>query len=112
MTQVIQIKRLRGASIFKLCILGNCIGFTLVCMGLSIPAFFGSDVLKWNDTYLTGGPALIAGPFVGLFIGGMCGLFSGFFMYIGLRIYALFRTIEIEYQPADEAPPVDHEPHR
>lgn len=112
MTQTIQIKRLRGASIFKLCILGNCIGFMLLSMVLSIPAFFGSDVLKWNETYLTGVLALIAGPFLGAFIGGLCGLFSGVFMYVGLRVYALFRVIEIEYLPGDDVQPVEQESHK
>lgn len=101
MTETLQVKRLRGSTIIKLVLIGNIVAFTLLCGVLSIPAAFGLDTLKWNGAYITGAVALIAGPLLGMLVGLLYGLFMGTFTYIGLRVYARFRTLELEYVPIE-----------
>ena len=102
MTKVLKVKRLRGASIFKLIVTGNTIGFGLLCAVFSVPASFGVEVLKWNDQFITGPIALVAGPAIGAFLGLFFGLLVAVFVYVGLRIYSRFRSLELEYIPTNE----------
>lgn len=99
MTQRIRVRRLRAATVFKICVLGSVVGFFLICALLSIPGFFGAEVVYWNNTYVTGPAALIVGPFIGLIAGAVFGLFFGVSVYAGLRLYSMFRDLEIEYVP-------------
>ena len=102
MTKVLKVKRLRGASIFKLILTGNTIGLGLLCAIFSLPASFGVEILKWNGQYVTGPVALLAGPMIGVLLGLLFGLFAATFAYVGLRIYSRFRYLELEYIPTDE----------
>jgi len=101
MTRTIRVKRLRGSSIFKLCLIGSVIGFTVLCIVFSGPAYFGVEILSWNNEYITGPIVIIAGPLLGVFIGVLFGLFLGLFTYAGLRVYSCFRVLELEYVPVD-----------
>ncbi len=102
MTHTLRIKRFRGSSVFKLILIGNGIGFSLFSTILSIPALFGLEILSWNGTYITGPMALVLGPIMGLFIGVLLGLLVGLFTYLGLHIYSLFMTLELEYVSGNE----------
>ncbi len=102
MTQTLRVQRLRGSSIFKLILLGNVIGFTLPCVVFSVPAVFGVEILSWNGEYITGPLALVMGPSIGVFAGALLGLFVGLLTYVGLRVFSLFHSLELEYVPIDE----------
>jgi len=101
MTQTLRVKRLRGSSIFKLCLLGSVIGLTLLCIAFSIPAFFGVEIMSWNNKYITGPIAIVAGPLMGIFFGLIFGLLLGLFTYVGLRVYSYFKVLELEYVPVE-----------
>jgi len=102
-TELITVKRIRGGSIIKVILIGSVIGCAIVTTVFGFFALFGAEVVKWNDQYITGIKGFIASPFIGLFIGGVFGLFTSFFVYIGLRIYALFNDISIEYIPSNQS---------
>ena len=102
MTKVLKVKRLRGTSIFKLILTGNMIGLGLLCAIFSLPACFGVEILAWNGQYVTGPVALLAGPLIGVFLGLLFGMFVAAFVYVGLRFYSRFRSLELEYIPTDE----------
>jgi len=102
MMKRIRVRRLRVASIFKICVLGSVVSFFLICALLSIPAFFGAHVLYWNDVAVTGPAVVIMGPLIGLIIGAVFGLLFGVFVYLGLRLYSMFRDLEIEYVPTPD----------
>lgn len=99
MTETLSITRLRGSTILKLTVMGTSIGFCVLCMALSIFAAFGVEILAWNGAYVTGPVALIAGPLIGLFIGVIFGALAGIASYVGLRIYARFKPLQINYVP-------------
>src|SRR5210317_2062742 len=103
MTQTLRVKRLRGASIFKVILIGNVIAFTLLCGVCSVPAVFGVEILSWNDENITGPLALVMGPLMGVLAGVLLGLFLGLFTYVGLRVFSLFQSLELEYVPVEEA---------
>ncbi len=103
LTQTVTIGRLRGASIFKIILIGNALSFTLFCGIMSIPALMGFQVLKWNNQYIIGPWAILAGPVLGLVAGLMLGLVFGFSTYVGLKIFSCFQSLELEYtNPRDQ----------
>ncbi|MEH6591936.1 MAG: hypothetical protein V7746_16865 [Halioglobus sp.] len=101
MPETLEVKRLRGTTVVKLILIGNCVGFTLIFAIFGLMASFGLNALKWNGEYITGPVAILAGPLIGLFLGAFLGLFQGAFTYLGLRVYARFRSTELEYIPCD-----------
>jgi len=103
MSESLKIKRLRGASIFKIIVFGSALGCAVISTIFGIFALFGAEVVQWNEQYVTGIKGFLASPFLGLFAGGFLGLFASFFVYIGLRAYSMFRNIVIEYIPSDQA---------
>lgn len=102
MTKEITVKRIRGGSIIKTILIGSVIGCAIITTIFGLFSLFDAEVVKWNGEYVTGIKGLVAAPFIGMFIGGIFGLFTSFFVYIGLRIYALFNDISIEYIPSDK----------
>ena len=67
----LRVARLSTASIYKLAGIGlffSLFPFTIV---MGITAFFGLNTLMWNNQPLTGSTALIAAPFIGLFLSGV-----------------------------------------
>jgi len=40
---------------------------------------------------------------MGVFAGALLGLFVGLLTYVGLRVFSLFHSLELEYVPIDEA---------
>jgi len=101
MTQHITVRRIRGGSLVKLILFGSMIGGAAVMTVFGFFGLFGAEIIMWNDHYVTGVKGFLASPFMGLFGGGIMGLMSSFFIYIGLRIYSFFRPLEIEYIPSD-----------
>jgi hypothetical protein len=100
-TETLDAARVRGTSIVKLVVLGSVVGFSLITTIFGVAALFGAEVVQWNGVYLKGVKGFIASPFIGAFIGILFGLFSAFFIYVGLRFYALFSGISVEYVPSN-----------
>lgn len=96
-TKILKVARVRGSSIVKMVILGSAIGCTLFTSVFGIAALFGVEALQWNGQYVTGVKALLSSPFIGAFMGILLGLISAPFIYVGLRVYSIFRGISLEY---------------
>ena len=101
--QTLTVARLRGATLFKLILLGSTIGGTLITFALGFFALFGVEILYWNGRPVTGITGLVSSPFLGAFLGFLLGVFCAAFSYVGLRVYALFRNVTLEYVVAGEA---------
>jgi hypothetical protein len=76
-------------------------GYSVLCVLLSVPAAFGVEILSWNGEHVTGPMALIAGPLIGIFVGTVFGIFSGLITYLGLRVYGKFKPLNLEYIPLE-----------
>ncbi|MDQ2077738.1 GNAT family N-acetyltransferase [Marinimicrobium sp. ABcell2] len=100
-TAILDIARMRGASIFKLTLMGSVMGCTLIMSVFGVGALFGLEILQWNEQYVTGIKGLVASPFIGAFVGLLFGVFSAVFVYVGLRFYSLFSGISLEYIPSN-----------
>ena len=97
----LRVRRLRGATIFRLVLVGNILGMAATCTILAVPASLGTHVLKWNGEHVTGAMALLAGPFTGAFVGLILGLFTVLPVYVGLRLYSLWQGLDLEYVPLE-----------
>jgi hypothetical protein len=100
-TETLEVARLRGASIFKLIVLGSAIGCALITLVFGFAALFGIGAVQLNAQYVTGIRGLLVSPFIGAFVGLIFGLFSAVFTYVGLRFYSLFRGLSLEYVPSE-----------
>ena len=103
-TEHLEVSRLRGGTIIKLIVIGSIIGCTLFATLAGAIGLFGVELLQWNGQYLTGVKGLVASPFVGAFIGMIFGGIVSATTYIGLRFFALFSSLSIEYLPAHQSP--------
>lgn len=100
-TEVIEVQRVRGATLIKLVVVGSTIGCSLLCIVAGVFSFFGVEILTWNEEPVTGLSGLLSSPFIGAFIGLMFGLFTAFFAYVGLKVLSLFKPVVIEYVPVE-----------
>ena len=103
-TAALTIQRLRGATIFKLILLGNTIGAAVLMSVLGIFTLFGTEIIQWDGQYLTGMRGLLLSPLIGTVLGFIFGLFTALFTYVGLRLFARFKLFTIEYVPANSNP--------
>ena len=99
MSDKIVVRRLRGGTLFKLIFIGNLAFFLAFSLLMGVFALFGASTVTWNEQPLTGLPALISSPFIGLFIALFFSAFGWLAMFNGLWIYSRFRSIELEYIP-------------
>lgn len=99
MTRKLTINRLNGLSFFKLCFIGNTVSFVLVWIGVSIPALFGSPLVKWEDEYISGTMSMFAGPLAVAALGLLFSMAQFMFAYLGLMLFSSFANITIGYRP-------------
>jgi len=101
----IYISRLSAGSVFKLVGIGllcSLLPFTIL-MGCT--AYFGFNSLLWNGQPVTGVTALIAAPFIGLFMVAIFTMLLGTAVTFGLWVYSFISPLEIAFK----APPADPE---
>lgn len=101
MENKIQIKNLKGGSLFRLLIIGNTLFFIPLSIVMGVGNYFGfcQPILFWKGKPLTGLIGLIVSPFSGAFFAiGISG-FLCFAIFIGLRIYTKFRPVELKFVP-------------
>ena len=103
--EALVVRRLKLGTVFKVILTGNMFGFAIVTTVIGVFSLFGAGIIKWNDQYITGFKGLIASPFIGIFVGLIIGLFTALFTYIGLRLYAMFKPMTIEYIACTVGPP-------
>jgi len=102
-TEAVEVLRLRGASIFKLVLLGSTVSWTALGLVFGALALAGFDVVQWNGDYLAGVRGLVAAPMISALAGLLWGVVCAVGIYLGLRLYALFRPLTLEFVLADEA---------
>lgn len=102
MQDTIVIRRLRGGTLFKLIFIGNAAFLVPFTMLMGVLAFFDAGTtISWNEQTLTGLPALVAAPFMGVFMALMFSAFAWVSLYCGLWLYSRFRPLELEYIPLE-----------
>ena len=74
-----------------------------MCALMGLFALFGAGTLSWNDKPVTGISGLLAGPFIGVFIGGCFVALWGSMCVLGLWIYSRFFSFTIALQEAQAA---------
>ncbi|MDU0111735.1 hypothetical protein RT723_01655 [Psychrosphaera aquimarina] len=97
-------KKISKSSLFKILVLGNCLGLFVLCILFGVAAFFGAETVQWNDEYKTGLDGLfysiLMGPIFGFFFACVMWVYSAF----GLWVYSLFRPIKITFVEVDQSP--------
>jgi hypothetical protein len=103
MYKKIEISHLSAGSVYKLLAIGTLCSIVPFCTLMGVLALSGSHTLSWNDQPVTGISGLLAGPFIGAFIGGCFVALWGTVVVLGLWIYSkLFSyTIAVHEVPAD-----------
>ena len=92
----LDVQRVKGGTLVMLSVWGNLIGCTIMFAVFGALGFFGLHTLTFNHEYITGWPALLGGPFMGLMFGLIWGLFNALTMYLGLRLLSLFKPLHVE----------------
>lgn len=98
MYKKIDISRLSAGSVYKLLAIGSLCSIVPFCTLMGLFALFGYDTLSWNDQPVTGISGLLAGPFIGAFIGGCFVALWGSACVLGLWIYSKFFSYTIAVQ--------------
>jgi hypothetical protein len=103
--ETVKVQRISFTTLFKILYIGNLIFPSILLIVLSIFSFFGFEVLRFGDSYLTGMDGLLKGlitvPFMFLFA-----LFWSIFFWlsyiISLWIYSRWRPMTLSYIPASQ----------
>ena len=90
MYKKIEVSRLSAGSVYKMLAIGTLCSIVPFSTLMGLFALFGSDTLSWNDQPVTGISGLLAGPFIGAFIGGCLVALWGSACVLGLWIYSKF----------------------
>lgn len=90
------IRRIKTGSIFRLLAASFFCSLIPFSILMGILGFFGFDTLSWNNQPLHGVTALVASPFIGVFIAAIFTGFIGLLIAFGLWIFSKFRPIKIE----------------
>lgn len=99
--QSIEITRLTFTSLFKVIFIGlGCFMVPLFIL-FGVLAAFDMQVLYWNGQPLSGIPALIASPFMGLFSALFFSILMTLWIWIGQLISSRFYSFTIHYLPKE-----------
>lgn len=100
--QVLVVRKVRAASIYKLFFLGLLISFVPLGLVFGILGFFGADTVKWNEQPIHGATALIAGPAMAIFIALIFTGFIGSLTCLGLWLLSRIRSLSIRVVVAQQ----------
>ncbi|TWT17087.1 hypothetical protein FQY83_17490 [Luteimonas marina] len=101
----LQVKRISVGTTFKLVGVGflfSVLPFTVLA---GCTAAMGLNSLSWNGEPLTGWTALIASPFIGVFLSAFFTMIFGSAIAFGLWVYSLFGPYGISFKPIDHDKP-------
>ena len=99
MDNAINVKRLRGGSVFKLLLIGNLAFFLPLSLLAGVMSMFGVSTITWNNQVVTGFPALLVSPLSGALFALVISVLGWISVFIGLWIYSVFRPLELEFIP-------------
>lgn len=101
MYKKIEVWRLSVGSIYKLLAIGTLFSIVPFCTLMGLFSLFGSHTLFWNDQPVTGISGLLAGPFIGAFIGGCFVALWGSACVLGLWVCSKFFSYTIAVHEVD-----------
>ena len=101
--QDFHIQRISVGTVFKLVGVGLLFSFLPFVILMGCTAALGLNTLMWNNQQLHGWVALVAAPFIGVFLTAMFTMFLGSAMAFGLWVYSLFGPFSISYKPFDSS---------
>lgn len=93
--QVLVVRKVKAASIYKLLLCGLLIAFVPLGLVFGISGLFGADTVKWNSQPIHGVAALFVGPTLSVFIALLFTGFLGTLTSLGLWLFSRFHTISI-----------------
>lgn len=108
--QVLVVRKIKAASIYKLLLCGLLIVFIPLGVVFGIAGLFGADTVKWNNQPIHGAAALFVGPALSVFIALLFTGFLGTLTSLGLWLLSRFRTIRIRVVLAQPTAPADRQP--
>ena len=108
--QDVLIRRISAGTVFKLVGVGLLFSLLPFTILMGCTASLGLNSLTWNGQPLTGITALVASPFIGLFLVAIFTMFLGTAMAFGLWVYSLLGPFGISYKAAGPASGLTHEP--
>ena len=97
--QDIHIHRIAVGTVFKLIGVGLFFSLFPFTILMGCTAALGMNTLAWNNQPLHGWVALVASPFIGLFLTAIFTMFLGCAVAFGLWVYSLFGPYSISYKP-------------
>jgi hypothetical protein len=97
--QEFDISRISVGTIFKLVGVGLMFSLFPFMILMGCTAALGMNSLLWNNQPITGWPALVAAPFIGLFLVAFLTMFLASAISFGLWIYSLLGPFSISYKP-------------
>jgi hypothetical protein len=100
--QEVLIRRISVGTVFKLVGVGLMFSLLPFTILMGCTAALGLNSLSWNNEPLTGWVALVASPFIGLFLVAMFTMFLGTATAFGLWVYSWLGPFGISYKPAEQ----------
>ncbi len=107
MAQVVCVRRLAAGSVFKLLAIGLTFSLVPFSVLAGIMAQFGVGIVIWNGQPLSGFAALIASPFIGLFLALLFSIPLGIACVFGLWLFSRFLPLRLTMIRAEPTPPTD-----
>lgn len=80
---------------FKIVAIGMLVTFIPFSVLMGCFALFGANTITWNNQNIYGIKAIIASPFIGLFIAVIFTLILGSAMAFGLWVYSKFKPLTL-----------------
>ena len=106
--QVIEIRKVKAASIYKLLFVGLVVVFMPLGLLCGTAGLFGADTVKWNNQPIHGVAALFVGSALPLFVALFFAGFLGTLTNLGLWLLSHFHTISIRVILAQPKAPEGH----
>jgi len=97
MSSEIEIKRLSFDTIFRLLLFGFIFSFVPFAILVGILSLFGQGSFTFGGQVISGIPALIYSPFIGLFTSLFMTGFFGVFISFGLWLFSKLKPFIIRY---------------
>lgn len=94
-----EVRAISVGTVFKLVGVGLLFSLLPFTILMGCTAALGMNSLVWNNQPLTGWTALVASPFIGLFLVAVFTMFIATAMSFGLWVYSLLGPFSISYKP-------------